>query len=119
MYAQNLVVTQLVKIFYRLYGTPSVCYRFRWCHPYTLSISHPHTLLILSTHVGLYLSLPFRVSLLNVSIYRFVHAQYALLRGLMAMIMMMMMMMWQRLVKGRSHERLHYVVVSNIVLHPD
>jgi hypothetical protein len=37
----------------------------------------------------------------------------------MAMMMMMMMMMWQRLVKGRSHERLHYVLVSNIVLHPD
>jgi hypothetical protein len=37
----------------------------------------------------------------------------------MAMMMMMMMMMWQRLVKGRSHERLHYVVVPNVVLGPD
>jgi hypothetical protein len=67
-----------------------------------------------------------------VSIYRFVHAQYALLfsvlRELMAMVvmmimmvmmmMMMMIMLWQRLVKGRSYEHLHYVAVSNIVLRP-
>jgi hypothetical protein len=36
----------------------------------------------------------------------------------MVMVVMMMMMTWQRLVKGRSHERLHYVVVSSIVLRP-